>query len=177
MRAKTALLVIDVQVGMFPEDYPVHDGDALLSRVSDLIAKARKADVPVIYVQHNEAPEEPLATGTEGWRVHPAVAPIEGEPAIQKFRPDAFAETDLSQELERLGSERLVIAGLQTDCCIAATSRRAAELGYEVTIVSDAHSTWGQGSKSAQEIIDQHNDEFKTFAALLRSEQIAFPLV
>lgn len=51
MKIDTALLVIDVQVGMFPETDPVYDGDGLLERVSCLIAKARACHVPVIYVQ------------------------------------------------------------------------------------------------------------------------------
>jgi nicotinamidase-related amidase len=47
----TALLVIDVQKGMFAEDHPVYQAEELLATIGDLLAKARTAEVPVIYIQ------------------------------------------------------------------------------------------------------------------------------
>ena len=55
MSNDTALLIIDVQMGMFDEDEPVHNGDKLLQTLSQLIEKARQADVPVVYIQHNDS--------------------------------------------------------------------------------------------------------------------------
>ena len=67
MSNDTALLVIDVQKGMFVEDEPVYQGAQLLETIGELLAKARAAQVPVIYIQHNGGPGHPLEPGSEGW--------------------------------------------------------------------------------------------------------------
>src|SRR3569832_851779 len=52
-RMSKALVVIDVQKGMWGHpDYPPYDGDGVVARIADLIAKARAAGAPVMYVQH-----------------------------------------------------------------------------------------------------------------------------
>jgi len=164
MSKVTALLVIDVQNGMFEEPEPMHDGPGLLERIESLIGKAKASDAPVIYVQHNEDEGYPLATGSTGWGIHPRIAPTAGEPTIQKHVPDAFQNTDLQEVLTRLGVGRLVMAGLQTDMCIAATAKGAHDRGYEVAVVKDGHSTWGQGGESGLQIIGRYNDKFRSFA-------------
>lgn len=157
MSNNTALLVIDVQVCNFEESAPVYGGSDLLSKISGLIALARAAGVPVVYVQHcgpEGAVDEP---GTPGWEIHPAVAPIEGDVVIQKRHPDAFQDTNLQRELESRGIERLIITGIQTEYCVDSTCRRAYSLGYDVTLVKDAHSTWDTDRLTAPQIIAHHN--------------------
>lgn len=174
MEKDTALLVIDVQNGMFLESYPVHDGHGLLERISGLIQKARASDTPVIYVQHNEGEGEPLETNSPGWAIHPSIAPMSGDVIIQKYTPDSFHETNLHTELMALGIRKVVLSGLQTDMCIDATCRRASELGYQVTVAKDGHSTWGQGNQTAAQIIAQYNDRFRTFGDTVESSKIEF---
>ncbi|WP_274364049.1 cysteine hydrolase family protein [Paenibacillus thermotolerans] len=170
----TALLVIDVQNGMFMEEYPLHDSDGLLERISSLITKAREKNIPVIYVQHNEGEGEPLETNSEGWNIHPRIAPIDGDLIIQKHVPDSFHETNLQTELKSLGIDNVILTGLQTDYCVHATSRRASELNYQVTVVKDCHSTFSIGNESAEEIIARYNDQFRAFANLVESSNIEF---
>jgi nicotinamidase-related amidase len=158
MSNDTALLVIDVQKGMFAEDDPVYQGAGLLATIGDLLAKARSAEVPVIYVQHNGGPGHPLEPGSEGWPIHPAIAPAAGEPVVGKATPDSFHETTLQAELDARGITKLVVAGIQTECCVDTTCRRASSLGYETTLVKDAHSTWDSRTLSAAQIIAHHND-------------------
>jgi nicotinamidase-related amidase len=174
MNTETALLVIDVQTGMFPEADPVYNGEVLLQRVGALIAKARACGVPVIYIQHNEGPGEPLETNTPGWSIHPAVAPKGDETVIQKHAPDSFHETNLQRELNARGIKRLVLAGIQTDLCVDATCRGAYELGYEVVLAKDAHSTWSQGHVGADQIIDRYNSLLQSFADVVDSDHIKF---
>jgi len=158
MSNDTALLVIDVQNGMFAEDDPVYQGAELLATIGDLLAKARAADAAVIYVQHNGGPGHPLEPGSAGWPIHPAIAPAAGEPVITKSTPDSFHETRLQAELEARGVVKLVVAGIQTEICVDTTCRRAASLGYQTTLVRDAHSTWDSRTLSAVQIIAHHND-------------------
>jgi len=48
--------------------------------------------------------------------------------------------------------------GAQTEVCVDTTCRRAFSLGFEVTLVSDGHSTWDNATLSADQIIRHTND-------------------
>jgi len=171
----TTLLIIDMQLGNFQGSHPVHEGDRLLERVRRLIDKARSARTPVIYVQNNGGDGDPDEYGTPGWEIHPSIKPQLGDPVVQKGSPDAFHETGLQEELRSRGIRGLVVAGLQTEYCVDTTCRRAYSLGYEVTLVGDAHSTWDSDRLSADEIIGHHNDVLSGwFATLLNEEEIIF---
>lgn len=170
MSNDTALLIIDVQAGMFDPNDPVYNGDELLTRLAGLIGKARAANIPVIYVQHNEAEGEPLDSNGPGWPIHPAIAPKEGETVIQKWHPDSFQETNLQAELEAKGIKNLIIAGIQTEMCVDTTSRRAYSLGYKVTLVKDAHSTWNTKILTAPQIIAHHNQNLGGMFVTLKEE-------
>ena len=94
---------------------------------------------------------------------------------MQKTTPDAFYQTTLKVELAAKDIEQLVIAGIQTDYCVDTTCRRATSEGYPVTLVSDAHSTWGDSGLSAQQIIDHHNQVLGNwFANLVTTEAVQF---
>ena len=172
---KTALLIIDVQNCMFNPAEPVYNSTVLLERLLWLINQARASDTPVIYVQHNGPTGAPHAPGEPGWAIHPAIAPQAGETIVQKTTPDSFYQTTLKAELAAKGIEQLVIAGIQTDYCVDTTCRRAASEGYNVTLVSDAHSTWGDGGLSAEQIIAHHNQVLGNwFAKLVSTESVQF---
>jgi nicotinamidase-related amidase len=153
----TALLIIDMQLGNFQGPDPVQGGENLLANVQRLIARARRAGVPIFYVQNTGGTGDPDEGGTPGWKIHPTIAPKEGDVVIEKETPDAFHQTTLHQELKSKRIERLVIAGLQTEYCIDTTCRRAYSLGYDMVLVKDAHSTWGSADLRAEQIIRHHN--------------------
>ncbi|MEO8608243.1 MAG: cysteine hydrolase family protein [Chloroflexota bacterium] len=172
MNANTALLVIDMQTGLFDEG--AYQADDLVKNVSSLTDRARKAHVPVIYVQHNaDDPRDSLFPTSPGHEIAPAVAPKAGELVVQKTTPDSFHDTTLRQELEARGIQKLVIAGMQTDYCVNATSRSAVKLGYDVTLVSDAHTTGD--SPTTQQVIDDHNRDLeKEGAHLVTTDKVKF---
>lgn len=58
--------------------------------------------------------------------------------------------------------------------CIDTTCRRAFSLGYKVTLVSDAHSTWNSQVITAQQIINHHNSVLRWFADVYSSRDIKF---
>ena len=60
MSDRTALLVIDMQIGLVEGAFRA---DAVLDRIVDLIHRARLARVPVIHVQHHHATYAPLKAG------------------------------------------------------------------------------------------------------------------
>jgi len=177
MHKQTAVLIVDVQLGMFESSIipPVCRGNELLARIASLVSKARAAHVPIFYIQHNGGKGHPLEPGTAGWVIHPAIAPIESDVVIQKLTPDAFKDTPLHHELETLGVVRLVVAGIQTEFCVDTTCRRAFSLGYDVILVSDAHSTWDTDVLSADQIVAHHNKTLGgTFVRLKRESEIQF---
>ncbi|OPG15479.1 cysteine hydrolase family protein [Ferroacidibacillus organovorans] len=170
----SALIIIDMQVGMFEEAEAVYQGDMLLRRIAALITKARSSMVPVIYVQHNEDPGGALEPNTRGWEIHPAVAPMAGDIRIQKNTPDSFYNTSLHEELEKGGIRKLVLTGMQTELCVDTTCRRAFTMGYDVVLAKDSHSTFNKKNLSAQQIIEHHNDLLRWFAETKESERITF---
>ena len=155
-----ALIIIDIQVGVFQSAIipPVARAKQLLSQIINLIAKARGASVPIIYVQHSGGSGHPLEHSTPGWNIHPGITPTDQDILIQKRTPDSFYNTQLQTELESRNIKRLVIAGIQTEFCVDTTCRRAFSLGYQVTLAKDAHSTWDNELLSAQQIIAHHNN-------------------
>jgi len=172
MSNDTALLVIDAQVNMFSEGGSVYEGEKLLGTISRLIARARTAHLPIVYVQNNGGEGDPDMPGTPGWQIHPAVTPEQGDVVIQKHTPDSFQGTNLSGELEARQIHRLIIVGMQTEMCIDATCRRAHELGYDVTLVKDAHSTFDGAGLAASQIIAQCNDALRAVVKVEESSHI-----
>ena len=135
-RPNTALVVIDVQNGVVGG---AHERDAVVANVGALVGKARRGDVPVVWVQHND--DDGLTRGSEQWRIVPELRPGESEPLVDKRYGDAFEETRLETVLSELGVGRLLVAGAQTDACIRSTLHGAIARGYDATLVSDAHTT------------------------------------
>jgi nicotinamidase-related amidase len=141
-RPNTALLVVDVQNGVVAG---AHERDTVVANVGSLVAKARREQVPVVWVQHHD---EGLAWGSDEWRIVPELDPGDGEPLVEKSYGDAFEDTTLETVLAGLGVGRLVVAGAETDACIRCTLHGAFTRGYDAILVSDAHTTgdtteWG----------------------------------
>lgn len=137
-RPNSALLVIDVQQGVV---LGVHERDAVVANIGRLVDKARREQVPVIWVQHSS---EHLVRGTDDWRIVPELIPGDAEPLVEKRYGDSFEDTSLETVLSGLGVGRLVVVGAQTDQCVRSTLHGSIVRGYDATLVSDAHTTEDQ---------------------------------
>ena len=137
-RPNTALLVIDVQNGVVAD---AHQRDAVVANISALVDEAREERVPIVWVQHFD---EQLEKGSEAWAYVPELVRRESEPLVHKSFGDSFEDTDLEEVLATAGVGRLVVTGAQTDACIRSTIHGAFARGYDVTLVSDAHTTEDQ---------------------------------
>jgi nicotinamidase-related amidase len=137
-RPNTALLVIDVQNGVVDGAF---ERDTVVANVANLVEKARRERVPVVWVQHSD---EQLARGSDNWRIVPELTPDAAEPLVEKNYGDSFEDTTLETVLSGLGVGRLVVAGAQTDACVRSTLHGAFVRGYDTTLVSDAHTTEDQ---------------------------------
>jgi len=163
----TALLMIDIQQGMWMEPMPPHNDQAFLKNAADLLAKARAEGVPVIHIRHDGGQGDPLHEGEPGFAIRPEVAPKPGETTITKYHCSSFRDTGLDAELKKRGIDKLVIAGMQTDFCVDTACRVAHGLGYDVTLAEDAHTTLDNDVMTAAQLIAYHGrllkDRFATF--------------
>ncbi|HEY4163964.1 MAG TPA: isochorismatase family protein [Dongiaceae bacterium] len=137
-RPNTALLVIDVQTSVVAQ---AHARDAVVANIDSLVERARRERIPVVWVQDSEVDH---GKGSEGWRIVPELAPGTAEPLVEKAYGDSFENTNLETVLSGLGVGSLVVVGAQTDACIRSTIHGAFVRGYDVTLVSDAHTTENQ---------------------------------
>ncbi len=134
-RPNTALMVIDVQNGVVNG---AHERDSVVANIHALVDKARGEGVAVVWVQHSA---EDMPQGSEAWEYVPELVREESEPLVHKRFGDSFEDTDLEEVLARAGVGRLVVSGAQSDACIRSTIHGAFTRGYDVTLVSDAHTT------------------------------------
>ena len=153
---KGVLLVVDVQVGVMSEAW---DAPRIIRNVSRAVERARARNVPVIWVQHSD---KDLPYGSPPWKWVPELVPAEGEPLIRKQFNSSFEQTPLEDELAKLGATHITLAGAATNWCIRATAYGALERGYDLTLVSDAHTTEameldGGARIEAANVIDELN--------------------
>jgi len=167
----TALIVIDVQSLLFNQQPYPHEAAEVIGRINGLIVRARSAKVPVLFVQH-ESPGTPIEYGSPGWALATGLDARPDEAVVRKTTPDSFLHTDLAERLAALGVDRLVLCGYATEACVDTTTRRAAGLGYPVTLVADAHTTHDKAHASAEQIRTHHNatlSAIRSFGVAIRA--------
>jgi biuret amidohydrolase len=78
-----------------------------------------------------------LIRGEAGHDIIPALAPIIGEPIIDKPGKGAFYATDLQSILHNRGIENLIVGGVTTEVCVHTTVREANDRGYRCIVAGD----------------------------------------
>jgi nicotinamidase-related amidase len=171
----SALMIVDVQQGMFAVSPPIHRGEEIVQRIAGLLARARDEGRPIVHVQHDGGPGHVLAKGSAGWPPHPLVAPRPGEIVVENRYSSSFHDTDLHRRLTNAGIDRLVIAGMQTEMCVDSACRGAVALGYRVLLVADGHTTWDTPVIDAERIIAHHNRLLgRGFADIVAADEVTF---
>ncbi len=173
---KSALLIIDMQVALYEGPDKPWQAELLLTRINQLIARARASETP-IYAARFAGPEgSPVAPGSKGWSLHPRLAVDPARDRIfDKNRPSCFAGTRLEDWLRDASIGELVVVGMKTQYCVDSTCRAAAELGYRVVLVEDAHSCMDTPALDALAIIRHHNLTLSgPFARLVKAAEVSF---
>ncbi|MFX0211591.1 MAG: isochorismatase family protein, partial [Candidatus Hodarchaeota archaeon] len=160
----TALIVVDVQIGLFQRKTPIYNEQQLLENINSLEKIAHSNNIPVIYIQH--ANKSTLVEGSEKWQLHSQLQKNASDLLIHKRYPNTFKETNFREELEARNITQLIIVGTLTDNCVGATCKGGKELGYEVILVTDAHSTY---SEPAPEIIKKWHKNLRNQKVILKS--------
>jgi biuret amidohydrolase len=164
---RTALLVYDMQVGIFSQ---LSNGDEIKALVVDVLQAARAVGLRVFFMRHMSLPNElsgvfQLKTAkawqratsvkdvnpwflrdTPGFQLIPEVTPLPTEAIFDKITMSAFESTPLDIALRDCGIHTVIIVGVATEIGIEPTVRHAADLGYIPVVVTDA---CGAGNEEA----------------------------
>jgi nicotinamidase-related amidase len=141
-------MVIDVQnLWLEDRDWRTIDDVHIVDAVAEVLRRGRDASLPIIYIRDISA--SATYAGTDRLGFPDLIAPLPEELVFEKQDRSAFTNESLRPALEALGIQRLIVCGMASDGCVAATVGAAREVGFDVIIIADAHSS-GTGGRKAR---------------------------
>lgn len=141
---KRALVIVDIQNDYFPGGKMELVGmKEAANKAKHVLELCRASNVPIFHIQHlsNGAGATFFLPGTDGVEIHESVAPRGDEYIIQKFSPNSFRDTSLTEQLKRIDVDEVIFCGAMTHMCIDTSVRAAFDLGFRCLVVSDACAT------------------------------------
>ena len=156
----STLIVIDAQQGFSDPVWGLRNNPDFEKNVALVLEHWRRRRWPVIHVRHDSVlPESPLRPGRSGNDFMDCSYPLLGETVIGKTVNSAFIGTNLAAKLFEMDSKNLVLCGLTSDHCVSSTTRMAANLEFQCTIVEDGTATFGRvnskGEKFAADLVHE----------------------
>lgn len=148
------LLVVDMQNAWLNRDTPRLDKVGVIARINHAAQRTRAQGGQVIFVQHCN--EEALEN-SDGWQIDANLIVLEEDGKVNKTACDSFADTSLLAQLQANSTSTLIICGLATEFCLDTTIRAAPSHGFDVIVLSDAHTTGDRPHMTAPAIIEHHN--------------------
>jgi nicotinamidase-related amidase len=151
-KAKTALVVIDLQKGITSMSTEPYDTKSVISNAVKLANafREKKMSVFLVHVVFSKdtalQPTADLAMPSSGempvdWAdIVPELGPAPSDVVITKKQWGAFYGTDLDLRLRRGGIDTIVLAGIATTYGVESTARFAYEYGYQQIFAEDAMS-------------------------------------
>src|SRR5262245_15763451 len=140
---KRALVVLDVQESFRQLSmWPARSNLEIVKQVHRLTEAFRAKGDLIVWVLHTEPGTGTVFDPALGFvRLIDGLEPAPGEPVLYKTSHNSFTTTNLHQLLTRAGVREVVACGIRTEQCVETTARVAADLGYDVTFVTDATAT------------------------------------
>ncbi len=149
-----ALLVLDMLNDFIHEkgSLLVPGASRIVPRIRELIAQARAAGVPVIYVCDTHRPDDAEfehwpphgVVGSWGGQVVDELAPLPTDYIVHKRRYSAFYGTDLELTLSEMGVCRVLLTGVLTNICVWVTAYEASMRNFDVTLFRDAVASFSE---------------------------------
>jgi nicotinamidase-related amidase len=173
---RPALLVVDMQQGLFNGPDQPYEAQRILDNINALIRQAREVGAPVLAARHTGPAGSPLEPGSLSTRLIDALlVDSRSDLVFDKTRPSCFLGTELDAELKRIGANELVVVGMKTQYCIDTTCRAASERGFRTVLIEDAHTCMDTPVLSARHIIDHHNATLRNaFARVVATADFRF---
>ncbi len=134
-RNDSALIVVDTQRGVVGNGA---EAERVVGNIMAAVTKARKAGVTVAWVRHED---ENLVRGSDAWSLAEGLVTEEGDSFVAKRFNSSFEETGLDETLRERGIHTVILAGAATNWCVRATAYGALDRGYNLVLLSDAHTT------------------------------------
>jgi len=157
MKKRKALLIIDMQKGSFTSKTPRFDTDGVVKRINELSEVFRKAELPVIYIQHDGTGTGEFEKNTLEWELLESLNVQRTDILIDKYANDVFYNSELQSKLIELNVTELLITGCATDFCVESTIQSALTKDYNITVVSDGHTTGERPHLTAEKVIEHYN--------------------
>ncbi|MFE7463028.1 isochorismatase family protein [Streptomyces sp. NPDC057499] len=139
--ADSTLILVDYQNTYTGGVMELEGWREALDAAAALLARAREAGAGIIHVINDGGEGTPYDIRAESGRIHPGVAPAEGERVVVKKAPDAFVGTGLGEYVDAAGHKDVVVVGFMTHMCVLFTAQGAFLRGNRPTVVADACAT------------------------------------
>lgn len=139
---KTALLFIDVQKGFQKEHWGQRNNPQAEEKMLLLLEHFRKTQEEVIHICHRSQSPQGSFYKESDRQFMGGFEPLSGEAVFEKTVNSAFIGTQLEDYLRNRKISQLVMAGLTLPHCVSTTTRMAANLGFEVILLSDATASF-----------------------------------
>lgn len=176
--ARTAVVVVDMLNDFFKPGgaMVLEGGEVLYAPHQRLLAAARAAGMPVLWLNQTLPPDDSLfkkrvvhcLQGTWGCQVVDDLPIEKGDIVIPKRRYSSFFQTTLDLTLRERDIRTVIVTGVVTNICVRSTVHDAFFLGYHVIVPEDCVMAT---SPAAQEVtlydIDTHYGDVTTLDALL----------
>lgn len=127
----------------------VHTRECHLPDLSDCPPAKRERGEPELRIGNRGPMGRILIAGEPGAEIIPELAPVVGEPVIDKPGKGAFYATGFADMLQDLGVTHLLLAGVTTEVCVQTTMREANDRGYECLLVEDCTESYFPEFKAA----------------------------
>jgi nicotinamidase-related amidase len=152
-----ALLIIDMQKGMFTKEMPRYDSEHTIERINQIVEKIREKNGHVIFIQHDGNASEGYEPYSDGWELIQEIPRDEHDVIIHKTSCDAFYNSKLDKYLHEHSIKTIIITGCATDYCVDTTIRVATSKDYSIIVPNDGHTTADRPFLKAEDVIRHHN--------------------
>ncbi len=149
------LLVVDAQKQI--TNSSLYKFDLFVENIKKLISTARKNNIEIIYIRHDDGDGSDLAKGSDGFEIFEEFSPLGSEKVFDKTVNSSFNGTGLLEYLNKKHEKSIIVIGLQTDFCIDATVKCGFEHGFEILIPQYANSTFDNQYMSAEQTYEYYN--------------------